>query len=69
MPNFPTLPQNALDHAIDHLPTFLGGNHEVGGEAGGAASFPELPQAALDHAIDHLPTFLGGNHEVGWDLF
>jgi hypothetical protein len=70
---FPELPSGALDNdnAIDHLPTFLGGNHEVGGE-GGPAGFPELPSAALDNdnAIDHLPTFLGGNHEVGgWLLF
>jgi hypothetical protein len=29
---FHDLPQVALDHAIDHLPTFLDGDHEVGGE-------------------------------------
>ena len=53
-----------MDNAIDHLPTFLGGNHEIGGE-GGAGGSLEVPQVALDNAIDHLPTFLGGNHEVG----
>ena len=53
---FPELPQVALDNAIDHLLTFLGGNHEVGGAGG----FPELPQAALGNAIDHLPTLARG---------
>ena len=62
---FPELPQAALDHAIATIsPTFLGSNHEVGGE-GGAGGSLEVPQVALDNAIDHLPTFLGGNHEVG----
>jgi hypothetical protein len=82
---FPDLPEAALDNdnAIDHLPTFLGGNHVVDGEGGGPAGlevgggggpagFPDLPEAALDNdnAIDHLPTFLGGNHVVSdWLLF
>ena len=48
--------------AIDHLPEFLDGNHDVGSEGGG---LPDLPPAV---AIDHLPDFLGGNHEVGWLL-
>jgi hypothetical protein len=47
------------------MPTSLGGNHEVGGEAGGPAGFPELPQAAALLAQFGAAGFQSGTNNGG----
>jgi hypothetical protein len=59
---FPDPPSAALDNATAHLPTFLGGNHEVGGEGGGPADLPSAADVVIDPLVQAIAgTDLSGN--------